>query len=308
MGKTIENDNEFLKQNSKEWWSSHSQDYVEPGGAPHEGVPHLASDDQFLFYLEKIDENFYADAYFAQKRGAPLFSALMPVNWLKGKKVLEVGCGLGAHTEMLCRYGADVTSVDLSPTSIEVTKRRLALKNLEAEVMEADAENLPFPSNHFDYVWSWGVIHHSPNTVACAQEITRVMKPGARIGIMLYHRNSLYNWVNVVFRYGLLKGQLLTMSVQELHNRYTDGKEKEGAPLSKYYTGKAVREELFPALNIERQRCYEQKHAVSFIVPARWRRGFEKLIPDVLYTWFFSRLGFLILSEGYLPSNHRSPS
>lgn len=301
MARTVENENEALKAKSREWWSKHSQDYVDPGIIPHEGVSLEMSDKEFLSYLGNIDSNFYQDAYFAQGKDQPLFSSLMPGKWLKGKKVLEVGCGLGAHTEMICRYGASVTSIDLSPTSIEVTKRRLNLKGLNASVVEVDAEFLPFDNESFDYVWSWGVIHHSPDTIACASEIVRVMRPDARIGIMLYHRNSLYNWVNVIFRYGVLKGQLFRMSIQELHNRYTDGKEEEGAPLSKYYTRREIREKLFPELDITKQICFEQKHAASFFVPARYRRNWERMIPDGLYTWLWKRLGFLVFSEGYKP-------
>lgn len=301
--KNSERADETLKRNSREWWSRHSQDYVAPGEMPHEGVPAGMSDADFLAYLEAIDRNFLADAYFAQRRGRPLFSGLMPVARLAGRRVLEVGCGLGAHTEMLCRAGAVVTAVDLSPTSVEVTRRRLALKGLIAEVREADAEALPFADGSFDGVWSWGVIHHSPDTVACAREITRVLRPGGWLGIMLYNRRSFYNWINVIFRYGILRGQLLRMSVQELHNRYTDGKEKDGAPLSKYYTRREIRERLFPDLRITRQRCFEQKHAVSFIVHARWRRKCERMIPDELYTWLWTRWGFLLFSEGHKPDD-----
>lgn len=304
MTRTSERKDEALKQDSREWWSKHSQDYVAPGGIPHAGVPREMPDGDFLAYLDEIDRNFLADAYFAQPRGRPLFSGLMPVAWLAGKRVLEVGCGLGAHTEMLCRAGAVVTAVDLSPTSVEVTRRRLALKGLTAEVREADAEALPFADGSFDGVWSWGVIHHSPDTVACAREITRVLRPGGWMGIMLYHRYSFYNWINVIFRYGILRGRLLRMSVQELHNRYTDGKEKEGAPLSKYYTRREIRDDLFPGVRITRQHCYEQKHAVSFFVPARWRRKWERMIPDTFYTWLWARLGFLVFSEGYKPDGN----
>ena len=77
----------------------------------------------------------------------------MPIN-VKNKKVLEIGCGLGAHTQVLAQKKAKLTSIDLAPTSIKVTKKRLELKNLKADVFECDAEKLPFPDDHFDIVWS----------------------------------------------------------------------------------------------------------------------------------------------------------
>lgn len=297
MVTTVESPNEKLKQASKEWWSSHPQDYVDPGEVDHLGLRENISDEDLLALLDKFDRNFERDGYFAQPRGGLLFSGLMPKN-LTGKRVLEIGCGLGAHTEALCFLGAQVTSIDLAPMSIKVTQRRLALKGLHAEVREADAEHLPFADSHFDFVWSWGVIHHSPNTMQCAHEIARVLRPGGGLGIMLYHRNSLYNWINVVLRYGIMRGKLLTMSMQDLHNRYTDGKAQTGAPLSKYYTAREIREELFPAFEVSRQIAFEQKRAFSFFVPACYRRRFEKMIPDSLYTWMWSKLGFLIFTEG----------
>jgi len=293
--KKKEIDDDKLKLKSKEWWSNHSQDYVNPGEIDHLGVPDNISDVELEKYLNMIDHNFKLDAYFAQSKDMPLFSNLFPNN-LKNKKILEIGCGLGAHTEQLCKYGAKVTSIDISPKSIEITKRRLSLRNLKAEVIEADAENLPFSDNYFDYVWSWGVIHHTPNTIKCAQEIERVLKSGGVLSIMLYNRNSFYNWFNVIFRYGILKGKLLTMSLQDLKNRYTDGKALNGSPLAKYYSHSDVRNILFPNLIIDKQIAFEQKNAVSFFIPKKYKRKFESIIPDKLYMKFWSKFGFLLFS------------
>jgi SAM-dependent methyltransferase len=287
---------EMLKDASKNWWSCHSQDYVDPGEVDHLGVPEDISDRELITLLDKFDRNFARDGYFAQRRGESLFSGLLPKD-LAGKKVLEVGCGLGAHTEEMCKLGAIVTSIDIAPMSVAITKRRLGLKNLKAKVIEGDAENLPFPNSHFDYVWSWGVIHHSPNTVQCAKEIARVLKPEGALGIMLYNRNSLYNWFNVVFRYGILQAKLMEMSLQDLKNRYTDGKALSGAPLSKYYSAREIRENLFPDFFIDKQIAFEQKHAVSFMVPVKYRRRFELLIPDGFYTKIWSKFGFLLFTE-----------
>ena len=287
--------NEDLKNDSKSWWSNFSQDYVSPGEHDHLGVPDFNDSDSFLEYLDYIDNNFMQDGYFAHERGDAMFSKLMPTD-LKGKKVLEIGCGLGAHTEMLCRLGAEVTSIDLAPQSITTTKKRLELKGLHANVFEADAENLPFEDGEFDFIWSWGVIHHSPSTKKCAIEIDRVIKKGGELRIMLYHTNSMYNWINVIFRYGVLRGKLFKMTIQELHNRYTDGKKDDGAPLSKYYSRKEIKNILFPSFDIEHQITFEQKTVISTFFPNKYRRRVERLIPDSLYTFIWSYFGFLIFT------------
>jgi ubiquinone/menaquinone biosynthesis C-methylase UbiE len=290
-----ESDNELLKNDSKKWWSDFSQDYVSPGETDHLGVPEELDDESFLKYLEYIDGNFMQDGFFAQNRDKTLFSNLIPRN-LSGLKVLEIGCGLGAHTEQLCLSGAEVTSIDLAPQSINITKRRLKLKKLSANVFEADAEKLPFEDSEFDFIWSWGVIHHSPNTLKCAQEIERILKKNGELRIMLYHSNSFYNWINVIFRYGILQGKLLKMSIQDLHNRYTDGKKKDGAPLAKYYSRKEIKNTLFPNLDISSQTTFEQKNVISSFFPKKYRRKIESYIPDRAYKFIWSYFGFLIFT------------
>ena len=291
----IDKSNDKIKKQIKNWWSNHSQDYVDPGKKDHTGVKKNLSDGELTKFLNDNDKNFYEDAYFAQKYGSELFSNLIPKN-IKNKKILEIGCGLGSHSEIFAKKKAKLTSIDLAPTSIEITKKRLELKKLKGNIIEADAEKLPFPDNYFDIIWSWGVIHHSPNTKQCAREITRVLSKQGKLYIMLYNKNSLYNWINVILRYGVLKRQLLKMSIQDLHNRYTDGKSDLGAPLSKYFTRDQIKNYLFPKLRIVSQHAYEKKHAFSFWVPPKFRRKFEKLIPDFIYTFLWSRLGFLLFT------------
>ena len=85
--------------------------------------------------------------------------------------------------------------------------------------------------------------------------------------------------------------------MQDLKNRYTDGKALSGAPLSKYYSAREIRENLFPDFFIDKQIAFEQKHAVSFMVPVKYRRRFELLIPDGFYTKIWSKFGFLLFTE-----------
>ena len=102
--------------------------------------------------------------------------------------------------------------------------------------------------------------------------------------------------MNVIFRYGVLRGKLLKMSIQDLHNRYTDGKSDKGAPLSKYYTAKQIRQNLFPNFKIISQKTMEQKHVFSFWVPKTYRRKFESLINNKFHSFIWSKFGFLIFT------------
>lgn len=78
--------------------------------------------------------------------------------------VLEIGLGLGADHERLARTGARLHGIDLTPRAVEVTRKRLALFGLHSDLRVADAESLPFPADHFDFVYSWGVIYSQYRT------------------------------------------------------------------------------------------------------------------------------------------------
>ena len=104
---------------------------------------------------------------------------------------------------------------------------------------------------------------------------------------MLYNE-TLYNWVNVILRYGILQGKLFKMSIQELHNRYTDGKKKSGAPLSKYFTSISI---FFQTSKSQLKSVL--KRNMFFHSGCRQNSEGEKLIPNRFHTFIWARLGFL---------------
>ncbi len=124
----------------------------------------------------------------------------------QGKRVLEVGCGPGLDLAQFARSGASVFGLDLSLHSVALARMRLALDGLQGRLFQADAENLPFQDNAFDLVWSWGVLHHTPDTPRAAREMIRVCKKGGEVLVMLYHRHSLVA-IQVWLRHGLLRGK-----------------------------------------------------------------------------------------------------
>jgi SAM-dependent methyltransferase len=86
------------------------------------------------------------------------------------------------------RFGAEAVGVDLSPNSLAETRARVAAEGFPAaELRVADAEHLPFPADRFDLVYSYGVLHHSPDTPRAIQEVLRVLKPGGEARLMVYH-------------------------------------------------------------------------------------------------------------------------
>src|SRR5439155_20087855 len=105
-------------------------------------------------YLAAVERRFLSESWFAQVDGAPPYSKLIPFAELEGKDVLEIGCGSGVHAKLLAQAGARITAVDLTPTAVAMTRRRLELAGLDANVLEADAESLPSADASFDFVCS----------------------------------------------------------------------------------------------------------------------------------------------------------
>lgn len=132
----------------------------------------------------------------------------------RGMKVLEIGVGMGADYLQWLKAGARATGVDLSSASINQARFRCGLAGYSVDLRVADAENLPFPADSFDVVYSYGVMHHSPDTDRCIREAWRVLKPGGQARIMLYHHPSLTG-ILLWLRYGMVQGKSLRKSVYD---------------------------------------------------------------------------------------------
>lgn len=247
----------------------------EPGSAEH---------------LAEVERRFLAEAWFAQAPGAVPFSGLIPFDELRGRDVLEVGCGTGVHARLLASAGARVTAVDLTPTAVRLTRRRLALAGLDADVREADAESLPFADGSFDFVWSWGVIHHSERTDRVVAEIARVLRPGGRVALMVYHRSSLTFWLNYVLYRGVVRGGLRRESPAELANRWSDG------VLARHYTRQELERALAPWFRGVRTQVMGQL-GEAIPLPARLRGPVARAIPLAVRQRLLRRFGWFLFAS-----------
>lgn len=210
----------------KDWWSAQPMTY----GATHGQTNYAGGlvERGSRKFFEQADRRFYS-------WNTPLhdhrpFGRLFPYDRYHDKKVLEVGCGMGAMTMNWVRAGSQMTAVDLTPTAVDQTRRRLEIFGLHADVRQADGRKLPFEGETFDYVYSWGVLHHSPDLERSIAELMRVVKPGGGFGVMLYHRHSFLYGYMVRFLEGFLHYENRFLDPLALASRYGDGAREEGNP------------------------------------------------------------------------------
>src|ERR1051326_8239083 len=144
---------------------------------------------------------------------------------------------MGFDLLQFARGGARCTGIDLTPRSVEITRHRFALYDARGVFMIADGEHLPFASESFDVVYSNGVLHHTPDTAAAIREVHRVLRSGGTAKVMLYHRNSLNYWFEIILRRGVLGGEFLRgRSAEGIMGRVSEFSDHGARPLVKVYS------------------------------------------------------------------------
>lgn len=175
-----------------------------------------------------------------------------------GEKVLEIGTGLGTDLVEYAKGGAEVYGVDLGEEQINLTKLNLELHGLRYNDLSVqDAMALQHPDSFFDLVFSFGVMHHAPDTAKCIQEAHRVLKDDGQAIIMLYARG----WKHYIKRcliHGLIKGKYFKYGTwQAVYNDISEV--NGGSPRTAIYTRSQVRSlfKQFPHVEIHKKRMGE---------------------------------------------------
>jgi SAM-dependent methyltransferase len=267
--------NNPLKENVREFWNQN------PCGAQ-------------LSPEERGQREFFLDSEAKRYALEPHILEIVPFAQGRDKDVLEIGCGLGTDGVRWAVHGARYTGVDLTPEAVRLAGENFRLRRLSGRFQNLDAERLPFDDGSFDIVYSHGVIHHTPNTEGVVSEIYRVLRPGGKALVMVYHKSSYNYRVNIMLLrrvgMGLLflpggvewasrltgeKKELLEKHRQALRqeglgylktdrflNANTDG---PGNPLSKVYTRKEA-EKLFRQFpSISTQVRYLNRRRIPFL-------------------------------------------
>jgi ubiquinone/menaquinone biosynthesis C-methylase UbiE len=264
-----EAEHDSWQQANKAWWESSPMRY--DWRETVQFAPHSKE-----FYAE-IDRRFLSSVKaFLPWRNRP-FEQYVPYDKLPEMDVLEIGVGQGTHAQLIAPHCKSYTGIDLTEAASEATSKRLKLFGLQGQIFQMDAELMNFPDASFDYIWSWGVIHHSADTKRILSQMHRVLRPGGRATVMVYHRN----WWNFLIVAGLLKG-LVQAQFRDLTNLHRVAQGATDGAIARYYKPKEWRALTSDKFEIERFRICGVKSEVIPLPPGRLKQAAEKIIPDAV--------------------------
>lgn len=236
-------------------------------------------------YFDEVEER----KYFVEPH-IPNFAEFK--KW-RGKKVLEIGCGIGTDTINFARAGATVTAVEISGKSLEVARKRVEVYGLRDRIRFylADAEELSgvVPVEPYDLIYSFGVIHHTPYPERAINEIRKYTKPDTTVKLMVYHRNS-WKVLWIILAYG--KGMF--WKANELIARHSEA--QTGCPVTYTYSPKEVRELLkgFRVTDISVDHIFPYK--ISDYIQYRYTKvWYFRYLPNPFFRWLERNFGWHLL-------------
>jgi ubiquinone/menaquinone biosynthesis C-methylase UbiE len=236
-------------------------------------------------FFEEIDRrHFSSAACYTPSRHRP-FDKLIPFEQLSQWDVLEIGVGNGSHAQLIAPHCRSYTGIDLTTYSVQSTRRRFELFGIKGSVHQMDAEKLDFADASFDFIWTWGVIHHSSNTEQILREMRRVLRPGGRSVVMVYHRSFFYYYIFNGFFRGVIGGGLLKVgSLHKLVQFHTDG------AIARIYTTREWRSLVEKYFVLEDLRIMGQKSELFPLPAGSIKDALMDAMPNVICRFVLNTL------------------
>jgi SAM-dependent methyltransferase len=241
-------------------------------------------------YFDEVE----ARKYFVE----PHIHELAQFEHWRGKSVLEIGCGIGTDTVQFARAGARVTAIDLSERSVNLTRQRLAVYDLNAHVQVANVEELDttLPVQQYDLIYSFGVLHHTPHPVKAIEQLRRYMRPGSELRIMLYNRWS-WKAVTTFLRHG--KGRFWRFD----ESVAVQSEAQTGCPVTYTYSKRSVRRLLAGFDVVDAWVDHIFPYRIADYVEYRYRRvWYFAWLPSSAFRWLERRVGWHLCVRAKLAS------
>jgi ubiquinone/menaquinone biosynthesis C-methylase UbiE len=205
--------------------------------------------------LRKFD-----DAYLSYY---PYLLPIVRPETMRGQKVLEIGLGYGTLGQRLAAHAGFYQGLDISEGPVRMMNHRLRLAGHNGEARQGSALEMPFEDASFDQVVSIGCFHHTGDTARCVRETLRVLRPGGRAVVMLYHRFSYRNWRRWPLRtIRALAGEfILNLSppgaTEEQKKAYDINSRHQAAPETQSFSVREVRRMFsgFSPVAVEKRNC-----------------------------------------------------
>ena len=254
------------------------------------GIPRFVEQEHLASF--GFQWNRYEVAHADEDRNTFLAKTGMSAESLAGLKVLDAGCGGGRYCRTAAQAGAIVTGADHSAA---VEKASSLCGHLDSvKLVQADLKRLPFPEQSFDVAFSIGVMHHDVDTRAVFDAVARMVRPGGRMAVWLYRRNTW--WQEAINRF--LRRRTTRMSAGRLEPWCRLGAILGGIPVMKQTLSKIVNFSTHPVR--ENRICdtfdwyapaYQQHHTTQELCDWFREAGFEEcrvLPPEktgTVYRW-----------------------
>ena len=216
-----------------------------------------------------------------------------------GKKVLEIGCGIGTDVVNFARAGAQVTAVEISEKSLDLVRQRAKVYQLEDKIKFycGNAEELSsvVPVAPYDLIYSFGTIHHTPHPERVIEQIRHYTHPGTIIKIMVYHR---YSWK--VFWILLTSGKGAFWKLDKLIAQYSEA--QTGCPVTYTYSVKGICNLLkgFNIVDISIDHIFPYK--ISDYAQYRYNKvWYFRYLPNSIFRWLEKHFGWHLLVTAVMP-------
>jgi len=208
----------------------------------------------------------------------------------RGKRVLEIGCGIGTDTINFARRGAEVTAMDISEQSVKIAEQRARTYGLGRRIRfyAGNAEELSgfVPVEAYDLIYSFGVIHHTPQPKRVVEQIKRYARPGSTIKIMVYHR-----WSWKALEILLTHGQGRFWALDKIVARHSEA--QTGCPVTYTYLPRQMSELLdgfrIKELYVDHIFPYRVEDYVQYQYRKKW---YFQVMPAPAFRWLERRFGW----------------